>query len=361
VETTVAFWSWLRRLFGARAARALPRTRKRQPHGVAPGARTGTRTVQRAPAAHPTATESEYDVHQGADYGSDDRVRLSDADRLRLEPLKARVATVFRADKGEIGAFPSRAAHILRILDEPNFDVGQLVLITQRDPAISASILRAANSAAFAGVTRIENVRDAVVRLGSQTVAGIATAVTARGLFDAGPGRSRFEGTWSRLWLHSVTTAFAAGGYAVSTRRGNLERCFLGGMLHDIGKTFVLRALGHPSIEDPLEEKRSPALLAALLEDLHVELGQSMAERWNLPDFVIRACAHHHLTPAGDEPDLNIIRVVSGLDEIAVNAQFREGLGDEVHGAARALSLDGFALRALAAEQRDYAAKAGAI
>ena len=160
------------------------------------------------------ATESEFDIHQGADYGSHDRVRLSDGDRLRLAPLKDRVAAVFHADKGEIAAFPSRAAHILRILDEPGFDIGQLVVITQRDPAISASILRAANSAAFAGVVRIETVRDAVVRLGARTVAGIATAVTARGLFDAGPARSRFKDTWSRLWLHSVTTAFAAGGYA---------------------------------------------------------------------------------------------------------------------------------------------------
>ncbi len=271
------------------------------------------------------------------------------------------MAEVFHSDKGEIGAFPSRAAHILRILDEPNFDIGQLVVIAQRDPAISASILRAANSAAFVGITRIENVRDAVVRLGAQTVASIATAVTARGLFDAGPARSRFAETWSRLWGHSVTTAFAAGGYAASSRRGNLERCFLSGMLHDIGKTFVLRALGHPSLADAALEKSSPAVLAALLEDLHVEFGQSMAERWNLPDFVIQACAHHHMAPHGDEPDLNIVRVVSGLDEVAVNPQYRDGLGDEVHVAARALSLDGFALRALASERRDYAAKAASI
>ena len=329
--------------------------------GFASGARTRTGAVQRTAASHPAATESEFDVYQGAAYGSEDRLRLSDADRLRLAPLKARVAEVFHADKGEIVAFPSRAAHILGILKEPGFDIGQLVLITQRDPAISASILRAANSAAFAGVTRIETVRDAVVRLGAQTVAGIATAVSTRGLFDAGPARSRFKGTWSRLWLHSVTTAFAAGGYAASTGRGNLERCFLSGMLHDIGKTFVLRALAHPSLEDALEEKRSPVLLAALLEELHVELGQSMAERWNLPGFVIQACAQHHFAPSVDESDLNIVRVVSGLDEIAVNPQFREGLGDEVHGAARALSLNGFALRALAAERSDYAGKAAAI
>src|SRR5580692_5724710 len=129
VGTTVAFWSWLRRLFDVRTARRRPSPRNR---------RTSGRGLA-SHASYPMATESEFDIHQGADYGSHDRVRLSDGDRLRLAPLKDRVAAVFHADKGEIAAFPSRAAHILRILDEPGFDIGQLVVITQRDPAISAS------------------------------------------------------------------------------------------------------------------------------------------------------------------------------------------------------------------------------
>jgi putative nucleotidyltransferase with HDIG domain len=353
---TAAFRRWFLRLIGrykpqqaTSAARAEPAALPSRVHPAI------------AAQAHPAATADNFDLYQGALYAKDDRRTLSEQDRRRLGPLKVRVAEVFHRDRAEIAAFPARAAHILRVLDEPDFDIDQLVRLTQQDPAISASILRAANSAAFAGVTRIETVRDAVVRLGAQTVAGIATAVTARGLFDGGPTRSRFEDAWNRLWHHSVTTAFTAGGYASASRRGNLERCFLGGMLHDIGKTFVLRALGHPSVEAVFKEEVSAPLLAAVLEDLHVEIGHSMAARWNLPDFVVHACAHHHELPSGDEGDLNIVRVVSGLDEISVNAQFREGLDDEVRRAAEKLALDGYALRALASERRDYAAKAASL
>ncbi len=309
----------------------------------------------------PELAGQEFDLRQDAEYTPLARKDLSDEDRLRFEIIKVRVAETFYAERAEIAAFPSRAAHILRVLDEPDFEIGQLVLITQRDPAISASILRAANSAAFAGITRIESVRDAVIRLGAQTVAGIATAVTARGLFDGGPKRSRFGDTWSHLWLHSVTTAFTAGGFASSSRKGNLERCFLGGMLHDIGKTFVLRALTNPVLEAELKDEISEPLLAALLEAMHVDLGLSVVKRWNLPDFVVRTCEHHHSVAEGADDDLNIVRIVSGLDELCVNPQFREGLDREVRRAAGTLGLDAYALRALSTERREYATKAGSL
>jgi putative nucleotidyltransferase with HDIG domain len=343
-----ALWRLIRRLFGRGAG---------GPTTLAPT--NATRPSPRTRSLD--SAGQDFDLRQDAEYTPLARKELSDEERLRFEIIKIRVAETFYADRAEIAAFPSRAAHILRVLDEPDFDIGQLVQITQRDPAISASILRAANSAAFAGITRIESVRDAVIRLGAQTVAGIATAVTARGLFDGGPTRSRFGDAWSHLWLHSVTTAFTAGGFASSSRKGNLERCFLGGMLHDIGKTFVLRALSNPVLEVELKDKISEPLLAALLEAMHVDLGLSMAKRWNLPDFVVQTCAHHHSEPEGADDDLNIVRTVSGLDELCVNPQFREGLDGEVRRAAGMLGLDGYALRALSTERREYAAKAGSL
>jgi len=343
-----SFWLLVARLFGARrtaaAFRDVPTTEalavRERPMGI-----------------------DEVDFHDGAADVLAARAVLSDEERTRLDVLKARVIERFMSEKIDIAAFPSRAAQVLRILDEPNFDIGQLVLVTQRDPVISVSVLRAANSAAFAGITRIESVRDAVMRLGAQTVAGIATVATARGLFDEGAltTRSRFGEAYSRLWLQSVTTAFTAGAFASSTRAGDLERSFLSGMLHDIGKTVALRSLGGLVTEVHAKNAISPALLAAILEDVHVELGKSVASAWNLPAFVIDTCAKHHDNPPTDDRALNIVRVVSGLHELASNPQFREGVDAEVRDAAGVLGLDGYMLRALASQRRDYAAKAASL
>ncbi len=326
-----------------------------------PRATLPPRAVAKPRTARPVPRDpADFDLLQGAEYPPEARKELTEEERLRLDVVKAKVTERFRSERIEITVFPSRAAQILRVLDEPDFDIGQLVRIAQNDPAISASILRAANSAAYAGIKRIDNVRDAVMRLGAQTVAGIATAVTARGLFDSGSTRSRFGSVWSHLWLHSVTTAFAAGGFAASTRNGNLEQCFLGGMLHDIGKTFVLRALDNLPEADTKDDFSEP-FVAALLEDLHIGFGKATATAWNLPDFVIDACARHHEVPEARSRDLNIIRVVSGLDELCVNPQFRNGLEGEVRQAAVALGLDGFALRALATERSRYASTAASL
>jgi HD-like signal output (HDOD) protein len=340
-----SLWSLVRRLFRGRR-------NVRDPRLATPA----------APPPRGALSLDDVDLHDGA--GADllrERRPLSDEEHERLEVLKARVVERFLTDKIEITAFPSRAAQILRILDEPDFDIGQLVLVTQRDPVISASVLRAANSAAFAGISPIETVRDAVMRLGAQTVAGIATVVTARGLFDQGArgAGSRFSEAYGRLWLQSVTTAFTAGAFASASRQGNLERSFLGGMLHDIGKTVALRSLAGMLTEIDAREALSAPLLAAILEAVHVDLGRAISSAWNLPSFVVDACAHHHL--ATTDRTINVICVASGLHELATNPHFRAGLDLEVRGAAATLGLDGYMLRALSSQRRDYAAKATAL
>jgi HD-like signal output (HDOD) protein len=345
-----SFWRFLARMFGIRGSLPAPSHRP---------------LVMRAPTptSPPLDAVAAFQLDQGAEYLPTDRKSLLDEERLRLEALKIRVVDCFHDQKFEITAFPSRAAQILRMLEDPDFDIGHLVQIAQREPVISASVLRAANSAAYAGITRIENVRDAVMRLGAQTVAAIATAVTARGLFEEGAKatRSRFGDTWKRLWLHSVTTAFAAGDYVSSSRKGNLEQCFLGGMLHDIGKTFALRALSSLPLEADPKGPISPPLLEALLEAVHVELGKEVATSWNLPAFIVDACANHHRPSDTDDRGLNVIRVVSGLDDLCTNPQHREGLEDEIRRAAGTLGLDGYMLRALATERRACAIKAATV
>lgn len=332
------------------------------PAAKAPAAR---RPAAGRPANRPQISGAldEFDLASISEFSADKRRTLTDEDRAKTVKLVPRIVERFEEEKGNVPAFPSRTAGILGIVERPDFDVEQLVRAIQRDPLVSASVLRAANSAAYAGVTKIENIRDGVVRLGAQVVASIATAVATRGLFDAGAQatRSQFGEEWNRLWLHSVTTAFAAGGYTVSSRSGNLERCFLGGMLHDIGKTFALRTLGDLVLASEIKGGFSPALLAELIESVHLQIGKSLAVAWKLPDFVVRACSDHHGKADTADRDLNIIRVVSGLNEIRLNAQHRSDLAGEVRQSARSLGMDAFKLRAVATELKTHAAKAALL
>ncbi len=78
------------------------------------------------------------------------------------------------------------------------------------------------------------------------------------------------------------------------------------GILHDIGTLiFAIQAdAGYQRVLDLERETGASSLQAerTLLEFTHPEVGETVAERWNLPARYVAAIAHHHEpAAAGDE------------------------------------------------------------
>ncbi len=303
------------------------------------------------------------DLFEGSDFAATARVPLGDADRDQVERVCVALRARFDGSKIEAQPFPSRASRIFALLEDPDFDVERLVQLTQRDPALSASILRVANSAASASRVEVESLREAIVRVGAETVAGVAAALSTRAVFDAGAKGARgvLRDAWAQAWLHSVASGFAAGTTCIALRRGDLERCFLGGMLHDIGKTFALRDLSAVWRELGLPGTPSLAVVSAALEDVHVEFGGAAARAWKLPPFLVEACEKHHQVTKESDGELAMITLASGLVDLHLSPYYRDGAEDEVRAAAEKLGVDPFALRAFRAEVRTNVEKARSL
>jgi CheY-like chemotaxis protein len=87
----------------------------------------------------------------------------------------------------------------------PHSDANQLAALVGRDPMLSARVLQAANSAAYAtGRGVITNITEAVRHIGCSTIRNIATAV---GIFDAMPETSPDGFNPIRCWQHSFAVA----------------------------------------------------------------------------------------------------------------------------------------------------------
>ncbi len=316
-------------------------------HGAA-GAVSAARRRPEAEVSVACLPPGEVDLAEGAEYPPAARVALSAEERDEAAALGAACRAAFDVSKLEAHAFPMRASRIVAMLADDEFDLDQLVALTQRDPALSACVLRVANSAASGSLEQIEGLRDAVVRLGARTVAGIAVVLASRHVFDGGASASRgpLREAWNLLWLHSVSSAFAAGDLALERRTANLEHAFLGGMLHDLGKTFALRSLGDAAIVGRRGDELAMPVIASVLELLHVEFGTAAANAWKLPPHVVEACALHHAALAENNLDVRIVRLASGLAAIHLSPHFREGLEDDVRATALSLGMDRFALRA---------------
>lgn len=203
--------------------------------------------------------------------------------------IASRISELVAKEDVQLPPLPEVAMKIQEVLASDAPDMRELGALLTQDPAIAAALLRIANSAAFGGLGRIENLTAAVQRIGTRQVGAIVTGLCLKGHFEH-PSPEKRE-ILSILWDHSVTSAFAAREIAHRIS-ANAERAFLCGLLHDCGKVLVLAAVDHMEREESADAA-SRELMAELMEELHGELGYSVLLAWNFPVEVAEIARRH--------------------------------------------------------------------
>jgi putative nucleotidyltransferase with HDIG domain len=150
----------------------------------------------------------------------------------------------------------------------------------------------------------IVTVQDAVARVGYQSVYLLVAMINGANSFPT-PSPKGID--VSRLWAHSVTTAFSSKYIAESTQQ-DASLLFTAGLLHDVGKIVIAQA--QPGALNG--ELYGPSETAGLLHEkelfgfTHADVGTALLRRWGLPEKLVTAVSHHH-APHG----------ANGLDPLA--------------------------------------------
>lgn len=196
----------------------------------------------------------------------------------------------------ETPALPGGAAAAVRLLQDPEADPREIVRELERDVALSANVLRVANSASYGGSRRVATVRDALGRLGQARVFQIVVAVAI------GPTAGRpvkgYDLSAGKLWEHSLAVAVGTGPIARELGIEEPRDLFVAGLLHDVGK-ILLGNFVEVDVAALLEltaRERIPFVEAErrLLGVDHAEVGAALLEQWGLPDSIVEACRWHH-------------------------------------------------------------------
>ncbi len=326
------------------------------------------------PAPKPKAPAVQKSAKKSKDVGAIDLLCLEDFDPMdhaAMTPLTAEeiAELVAKAQEqvqagGRLPAFPTIALRVVQLADQGDTGANELVRLINQDPSLTAHVLRMANSAFANRGIEITSARDAVTRLGFREVANLAAAAATKAIFKVNLGTAGevVNAAQQRVWMHALTSALGSSWLAMETR-GDGQKAFLGGMLHDIGKTLALRAFAELRTAGKLTEVDPRRALPPLLQAVHVELGVRMAEEWKLPAHVARVCAEHHAPKASvkDDRELHIVRVVSGIAEMRLEPSWPFERMNEVQESATALGMDRFKLRAASTQVREFAAKAEAL
>ena len=217
----------------------------------------------------------------------------------RLDPdgqaLLERIAA--DADRGalEIPPMPKAALGANRVLRSPEAELADVADAIRIDPVLTAQVLRYANSALFGARHTMDNVSDAVSFLGLRRMRELITSAALQQV----TGEIRSKNYAQREWRYAIHCAAIAK--ALGKRFGvDEEQCYVAGLLQDIGRLPVIRAL---ELHDALPgEPEADSASDIILEALHRGVGVQIAKAWEEPPSIRDAIGKHLV---GREPDLD--------------------------------------------------------
>lgn len=174
------------------------------------------------------------------------------------------------------------ALRLTELASDPDASASSIVELVRRDPGLTSTLLRYANSAASSARLEIVSVHQAVVHLGISVVSRVALAASVRaGVFDV----PAYSGLSKRHWTRSAASALASGRIARLLAQ-NVEVAFLCGLLWQAGSMLALRAIGElrSGARRPAEEQAE-----AIATDMNERFRRAAVEAWSLPPVVARA------------------------------------------------------------------------
>ena len=185
--------------------------------------------------------------------------------------------------------------------------------IISRDPALTATVLKLANSAYYGMAREITSTDRAVTILGFDTIKNLALTISVFHVFKSQAGELL---DLKGLWYHSLAVGLAAKHLALHSPiltcdKALPEQAFICGILHDIGKIAFAQNLP-TELAEILKQTRSGNLAQHEIEKSilgfnHQKAGQAMADAWNFPvDYQTVIRMHHapSAAPAGDNPKI---------------------------------------------------------
>ena len=218
-------------------------------------------------------------------------------------------------------SFPALAVQVIDLLEQRDPEMSELANIIGQDPAISVHVIRVANSALFHRDSEVQDLRSAVLRIGTRNVAEIAMGVAGRSLFDVSlrAEYELFEDRWRELFLSTMTIAFCASQFAYEENLGRANRAFLVGMFHNLGISIALRSLATLQMSGRLPAGISPDLIDKVLDCVHIQVGCAVHAIWSLPHYLTECCSQQHdpdIPALEEKAELHVLRLASGLNRL---------------------------------------------
>lgn len=253
---------------------------------------------------------------------------------------------------GDLPPLPATYSKISQMTQDPMVSMDAVASVVERDPAITAAVLRIINSAYFGLPRRVSSVRETVRYLGIMPLKNLVLTVEI------------FEGLAQGRRALALQQEALLRAYAMRDLLGRTplaEQAFIAGVLSDVGQLLLLSKLpvDAMAIEKDTERGRLPwAVQQERIGCTSAHIGAQLLARWNLPTSLVEAVALHHDAP-GASATPNVTTGLALVSNVEWSLRAPESLRGDFRKAAAQLvtafpsaSLDGLHRYFGSAEER---------
>lgn len=209
------------------------------------------------------------------------------APKLTAESITARL--------DELPTLPSIVYELSQTINDPMSSTKDVEKIMENDQSLTAKVLKLVNSAYYAIPGGVSSLSRAIAYIGFDTVNQL---VLSASIIEALDTKQNAEFNINEFWKHAIGSAIASETIAKFIKHPMAADLFTCGLVHDMGKValYVIDPQTLTVTVQHAEKNGLSFLEAELALDLprHTQIGEMLAQKWNLPLEMINCIRHHH-------------------------------------------------------------------
>ncbi len=218
---------------------------------------------------------------------------LSVPKHLNVPESENRIAEIIVNEINSFPAFPKTILKIQELCRRPDEPIKNIADAISRDVGLTASLLRLANSAGFAGIKRTDSVEEAIIKIGIKSLTSILIASGIDRIME-----HRFS-ELNSLWREAYTRASYAKLLAEKlNRRQMADPAYLISLLCDVGRISIT-AINNDTLDKLIRTSRvsgndtTPILEEMALGISHAKLGSLICRKWHFSETISQVIEFH--------------------------------------------------------------------
>jgi HD-like signal output (HDOD) protein len=248
-----------------------------------------------------------------------------------------KIFEAIECDQLILPTMPEMALRVREVAEDSNASVKQLADIIGQDAALTARIIKVANSALYRGANEIPDLNMALLRLGMSTTCTLATGLAMEQMFQA--TSDMIDKRLRQVWSTSTEIAGMCTVLCKLYTKLRPDQATLAGLVHKIGILPILSfAEDHPSL------LKDSITLDSIIQAAHPQIGQKILETWDFPREIRNVPIEHlsfdRVAKKADYADLVTVALLqahpdqfAGVDYPTVTAFERLGIDPDIESA----------------------------